>query len=231
MAASSPRILIVEDEDVLARGISEALTFQGFDCTVKGDGTSGLEAALRGHFDVMVLDIMLPEKSGFDVIAEMRAAGCPTPTIMLTAKGSEEDKVRGLELGADDYMTKPFAVRELVARVGAQFRRTLMDRGSGEKFSANGVAFDLGRLTVTRNGDEIPLTPREGDIVSYLRSKRGNIVTRDDFLLHVWKYPTANVQTRTVDNTLAALRKKVEENPARPDLILTVRGKGYRWGG
>ncbi len=139
--------------------------------------------------------------------------------------------MRGLELGADDYVTKPFAIAELVARVGAQVRRARMDRGDGETFASDGMTFDIGRLMAERGETVVHLTPREGEILTHLRSKRGNVVTRDEFLLEVWKYPTAKVQTRTVDNTLAALRRKIERDPAEPRIVETVRGKGYRWGG
>src|SRR5205085_908402 len=140
-------------------------------------------AARKGHYDVMLLDVMLPEVSGFDVIRSLRAEGNRTPTIILTAKGSEADRVKGLELGADDYVGKPFAISEVVARVGAQLRRARMDRGDGEAFEAHGVVFDLGRLLARRGAEEIPLTPREGEIVRHLRAKKGNIVTRDDVAL------------------------------------------------
>lgn len=231
MPESSPRVLIVEDEPMLAAGLAEALGFQGYACDIAPDGRDGLHKARRGHYDVMLLDIMLPYVSGFEVIETLRAEGDKTPTIILTAKGAEEDRVRGLELGADDYVTKPFAISELVARVAAQVRRARMDRGDGETFEAHGVHFDLGRLIATRGEEVLPLTPREGDILAHLRSKEGNVVTRDEFLLEVWKYSTANVQTRTVDNTLAALRRKIEQDPAAPRIVQTVRGKGYRWGG
>ncbi len=231
MPIEKPRILIVEDEPTLAQGIADALRFQGYECDVADDGEKGLSMARRGAYDVMLLDLMLPVKSGFEVMEALRQDGSRLPTIMLTAKGSEDDKVQGLELGADDYVTKPFAIRELVARVGAQVRRTRRERGDGEGFEIDGVTFDLGRLVGHRGEEEITLTPREGEILSYLRAHQGNVVTRDEFLLEVWKYPTASVETRTVDNTLAALRKKIETNPADPRIIVTVRGKGYRWGG
>jgi DNA-binding response OmpR family regulator len=230
VTTTAPRVLIVEDEESLATGLSEALAYQGYRCDVVGDGRAALEAARKAAYDVMILDIMLPEVSGFEVMETLRHEGSKIPTIMLTARGSEEDRVRGLELGADDYVTKPFAVAELVARVGAQVRRARMDRGDGETFEADRMTFDLGRLMVVRDGEEIELTPREGEILRYLRARQGNVVTRDDFLLEVWRYPTANVQTRTVDNTVAALRRKIERDPAHPAVVLTVRGKGYRWG-
>ncbi len=228
---NAPRGLIVEDEAPLAQGLADALRFQGYDCATAGDGRAGLDAARRGGFDVLLLDVMLPEISGFDVIRRLREEGSRLPTILVTAKGAEADRVKGLNLGADDYVTKPFALAEVIARVGAQVRRARMDRGDGESFEAHGVSFDLGRLLARRGEEEIPLTPREGEIVRHLRSKNGNVVTRDQFLLDVWGYRSAAVETRTVDNTLAALRRKIEADPAEPRLILTVRGKGYRWGG
>jgi DNA-binding response OmpR family regulator len=230
LTETSARVLIVEDEPVLAQGLAEALGYQGYDCDVVEDGAEALATARRRHYDVLLLDLMLPHVSGFEVIATLRKEGNKVPTIILTARGAEEDKVRGLDLGADDYVTKPFAVAELVARVAAQVRRTRLDRGDGEVFEADGMRFDLGRLTADREDQHLVLTPREGEIIAYLRSRTGNVVTRDEFLLEVWRYPTANVQTRTVDNTLAALRRKIERDPASPRIIQTVRGKGYRWG-
>ena len=230
MTKDQPRVLVVEDEPALAEGLAEALGFQGYDVDVADDGERGLDLAMRRGYDVMLLDVMLPRLDGFEVLRRLRAAGRTVPTILLTAKGAEEDRVRGLETGADDYVTKPFALRELVARVAAQIRRTRRERHEGDVFEADGMRFDLGRLVVQKDGEEIVLTPREGEIIAYLRSKQGNVVTREAFLLDVWRYPTATGETRTVDNTLAALRRKIEGS-AEPRLILTVRGKGYRWGG
>lgn len=231
MPAAAPRVLIVEDEPALARGLAEALRFQGYEVDLAEDGVAGYEAAKRGPVDVMILDVMLPGVSGFDVIRRLRGEGHRVPTIMLTARGAEADRVRGLEGGADDYVTKPFSLAEVIARVGAQLRRARMDRGDGERFACDGVEFDLGRLLAKRGEVEIPLTPREGEILRYLRSRAGNVVTRDEFLLKVWMYKSAAVETRTVDNTLAALRKKIERDAADPAIVLTVRGAGYRWGG
>jgi len=223
--------LVVEDEAPLARGLCDALGFQGYACDVAEDGRKAYEAAKKGRYDVVLLDLMLPEVSGLDVLRRLRAEGVTTPVIVLTAKGAEADRVKGLDLGADDYVAKPFALSELVARVAAQVRRARMDRGDGDVFEADGVTFDLGRMLAKRGPTEIPLTPREGDILRHLRSRRGNVVTRDEFLLQVWGYKSAAVETRTVDNTLAALRKKIERDAAEPAIVLTVRGKGYRWGG
>lgn len=231
MPLTAPKVLIVEDEPVLAEGLTDALAHHGYLVETAGDGSAGLERALHGAFDVLLLDLMLPRLSGFDVMQRLRQAGSKLPTIILTAKGAEEDRVRGLTLGADDYVTKPFSLPELLARVGAQVRRARMDRGDGEAFEAGGIRFDLGRLSAVRGAETILLTPREGEIVRHLRARTGNVVTREEFLLEVWKYPTARVETRTVDNTLAALRRKLEPDVVEPRLILTVRGLGYRWGG
>jgi two-component system response regulator RegX3 len=231
MPIDPPRVLVVEDEPTLAEGLSQALRYQGYLVDVVGDGREGLEAAQRGAYEVLLLDLMLPSLSGFDVIERLRKAGSRLPTIVLTAKGAEADRVRGLTLGADDYVTKPFSLPELLARVGAQVRRARMDRGDGESFEADGMRFDLGRLCATRGEQVLVLTPREGEILRHLRMRQGNVVTRDEFLLEVWKYGTTRVETRTVDNTLAALRRKIERDPAEPRIILTVRGLGYRWGG
>ncbi len=168
MDTIKPRVLVVEDEPTLAEGLAEALRFQGYECDVATDGAAGLAAARKGAYDVMLLDIMMPEMSGFEVIEALRSEGSKLPTIMLTAKGAEDDKVHGLELGADDYVTKPFAIRELIARVGAQVRRMRMGRGDGDTFVVDDVTFDLGRLIAHRGEEEIPLTPREGEILSYL---------------------------------------------------------------
>jgi two-component system response regulator RegX3 len=227
----TPRVLIVEDEAPLAGGLADALTFQGYACTIAPDGDTGYAAARSGAFEVMLLDVMLPGMSGFEVIRRLRAEANRLPTILLTAKGAEEDRVRGLTLGADDYVAKPFSLPEVIARVGAQVRRARMDRGDGERFSCDGADFDLGRLLARRGEQEIPLTPREGEILRHLRARAGNVVSREEFLLAVWQYKSAHVETRTVDNTLAALRKKIERDPAEPAVVLTVRGLGYRWGG
>jgi DNA-binding response OmpR family regulator len=227
----APRLLIVEDEAPLAKGLSDALRFQGYHCDVAADGRAGYDLAKRLRYDVLLLDVMLPEMSGFEIVERLRRDGNRTPAVFLTAKGAESDRVKGLNLGGDDYVTKPFSLAEVIARVGAHVRRSRLNRGDGEVFEVDGARFDLGRLVAVRGAEEIALTPREGEILLHLRSKGGNVVTRDEFLLQVWGYKCADVETRTVDNTLAALRKKIERDPAYPAIVLTVRGKGYRWGG
>ncbi|MEW6073287.1 MAG: response regulator transcription factor [Planctomycetota bacterium] len=224
------RILVVEDEEALALGIRDALIHSGYEAEVALDGPAALEELSTGRFDLVVLDIMLPGMSGLDVLRELRDSKQDIRVIVLTALADESDVVRGFELGADDYMAKPFSPRELAARVHAQFRRREMDTAPPPQLSLpGGIQVDLSRLEVHREGEVIPLTPREGDILAYLVQHRDRVVTREDLLLDVWHYRNANVETRTVDIHIVGLRRKVEPDPARPSLIQTVRGKGYRW--
>ena len=224
------RILVVEDEEALAFGIRDALVHTGYEVGVVHDGTSALDALEKNKFDLVVLDIMLPGMSGLDVLRKLRETQHGVRVVVLTALADESDVVRGFELGADDYMAKPFSPRELVARVSAQFRRREMDTAPPPQLDLpNGIGVDLARLEVHRDGKIVPLTPREGDILEYLVRHRDRVVTREDLLLDVWHYRNANVETRTVDIHIVGLRRKVEPDPANPTLIQTVRGKGYRW--
>lgn len=226
----SHRILVVEDEEALAIGIRDALEHAGHTVTVAHDGPSGLEQLRSGTPDLVVLDLMLPGMSGLDVLQNARKEGNRSRVLILTALADEEDLLRGFQAGADDYMKKPFSPRELLARIDAQFRRVEMDTAPPEMLELpGGIQVDLARLEVHRNGELIPLTPREGDILAYLIKHRERVVTREDLLLDVWHYQSANVETRTVDIHIVGLRRKVEPNPAEPTLIQTVRGKGYRW--
>jgi len=224
------RILVVEDEEALASGIRDALSHAGYEADIAHDGNGAMEKLSQDPFDLVVLDIMLPGKSGLDVLRELREARKDVRVVMLTALADEADVVRGFELGADDYMPKPFSPRELVARVNAQFRRRDMDSAPPPQLDLPGsIQVDLARLEVHRNGEVVPLTPREGDILEYLVRHRDRVVTREDLLLDVWHYRNANIETRTVDIHIVGLRRKIEPDPANPTLIQTVRGKGYRW--
>ncbi len=224
------RILVVEDEEALASGIRDALSHAGYEADIAHDGNGAMEKLNQDPFDLVVLDIMLPGKSGLDVLRELREARKDVRVVMLTALADEADVVRGFELGADDYMPKPFSPRELVARVNAQFRRRDMDSAPPPQLDLPGsIQVDLARLEVHRNGEVVPLTPREGDILEYLVRHRDRVVTREDLLLDVWHYRNANIETRTVDIHIVGLRRKIEPDPANPTLIQTVRGKGYRW--
>lgn len=224
------RILVVEDEEALAVGIRDAIEHAGYLVDVALDGNKALEIARGGDHDLIVLDLMLPGQSGIDVLKQLRADKHTVRVLVLTALADEEDLVKGFEAGADDYMKKPFSPRELLARIEAQFRRVKMETEPPQMLELPGdIRVDLARLEVHRDGTTVPLTPREGDILSYLIQHNDRVVTREDLLLDVWHYQSANVETRTVDIHIVGLRRKVEPEPSKPQLIQTVRGKGYRW--
>jgi two-component system, OmpR family, alkaline phosphatase synthesis response regulator PhoP len=214
------RVLVVEDEEALAYGVKDALEHAGFQVQVVHDGPTALDRIRTDQPDLVVLDLMLPGMGGLEILGTLRKERRDVRVVILTALASETDLIQGFELGADDYMKKPFSPRELVARVEAQFRRKEMDTAPPPRLELpTGISVDLARLEV----------PREGDILDYLIRNRHRVVTRDDLLLDVWHYRSANVETRTVDIHIVGLRRKVEPNPAEPTLIQTVRGKGYRW--
>lgn len=224
------RVLVVEDEEALAFGVQDALVHAGFQVQVVHDGPTALDRIRTDQPELIVLDLMLPGMGGLEILGILRKERRDVRVVILTALASESDLIQGFELGADDYMKKPFSPRELVARVEAQFRRREMDTAPPPRLELpNGINVDLSRLEVHRDGQVIQLTPREGDILDYLIRNRHRVVTRDDLLLDVWHYKSANVETRTVDIHIVGLRRKVEPNPAEPTLIQTVRGKGYRW--
>ncbi len=224
------RVLVVEDEQSLALGIRDALQHEGYAVDVVHDGIEALDAARRGEHDLIVLDIMLPGMNGLDVLRTLRRENRDVRTLILTARAEESEVIQGLDAGADDYMKKPFSPRELVARVSAQFRRREMDSSSSAKVELpGGTTVDLDRLEVLRDGEVVALTPREGDILRYLIEHRDRVVTRDDLLVDVWHYSNGKVETRTVDIHIVGLRRKIEPDPSSPQLIQTVRGRGYRW--
>ena len=229
-SSQTHRVLVVEDEESLALGVRDALEHAGFKVEVVHDGPSALDKIRADQPDLVVLDLMLPGMGGLEILGILRKERRPVRVVIVTALASEADLLKGFELGADDYVKKPFSPRELVARVEAQFRRKEMDTTPPPKLELPGdIQVDLARLEVHRDGQVIPLTPREGDILEYLIKNRTRVVTRDDLLLDVWHYRSANVETRTVDIHIVGLRRKVEPNPSEPTLIQTVRGKGYRW--
>ncbi|MEM1125554.1 MAG: response regulator transcription factor [Bacteroidota bacterium] len=223
----NPRILVVEDEPHMQQGLRDNLMFEGYDVDVAGDGRDGLERLRANAYDLVLLDVMLPHLSGFDVCRTMRAEGMHVPVIMLTAKGQEMDKVLGLELGADDYVTKPFSLRELLARVKAALRR----RGP------EGVKDDfvrIGRLRIDFEAHEaydgealVSLTHLELEVLRYMNARARHPVSREELLQHVWGYET-NPTTRTVDNFILKLRQKIETDPRQPRHLLTAHGIGYK---
>lgn len=229
-ASQVHRVLVVEDEEALALGMRDALQHAGFQVQVVHDGPTGLERIRAEEPDLVVLDLMLPGMGGLEILGQLRKERRDVRVVIVTALASEADLLKGFELGADDYVKKPFSPKELVARVEAQFRRREMEATPTPQLELpGGISVDLHRLEVHRDGQVLQLTPREGDILEYLIKNRNRVVTRDDLLLDVWHYKSANVETRTVDIHIVGLRRKVEPNPAEPTLIQTVRGKGYRW--
>jgi DNA-binding response OmpR family regulator len=222
------RILVVEDEPAVSRGVKDALSFNGYHVEVAADGEEGYRLASAEAFDLLILDLMLPRLSGFEVLRRLRHDEIHTPVLILTARGQEDDRVRGLDLGADDYVVKPFSVRELVSRVGAHLRRRTADAGTTGSVTLGRAEFDFVRRKVCCDGEAVNALPKEIDLARFLLENPGRVITRDELLLKVWEYPCAGLQTRTVDNYIMKLRHKVEPDPARPRLILTVRGKGYR---
>lgn len=221
------RILVVEDEASLREGIVDLLDGDGHQVTAVGDGAAGIEAGLRDPFDVIVLDLMLPKLDGMEVCRQLRAARPGMPILMLTARGSEDDKVRGLIEGADDYVTKPFSARELLARIRVLGRRA-QPTESLDEVQVDGAVIDLARMTVLRGTKRISLTPREVGIVRWLHRHQDRVVTRAELLEQVFGQ-RGDLQTRAVDMAIAVLRKKVEADPANPTLIVSVKGAGYAW--
>jgi DNA-binding response OmpR family regulator len=222
------RILVVEDEPSLREGISDLLRGDGHTITAVGDGVAGVETGLADVFDLVVLDLMLPRLDGIAVCRKLRSARPGLPILMLTARGSEDDKVRGLGEGADDYVTKPFSARELLARVRALGRRAPVAE-SLDELAVEGAVIDLARMVVTRGEQSTSLTPREVGIVRWLHRHKDRVVTRAELLEQVFGQ-RGDLQTRAVDMAIAVLRKKLERDPAKPELIVSVKGAGYAWG-
>jgi DNA-binding response OmpR family regulator len=221
------RILVVEDEASLRDGIVDLLSGDGHTVTAVGDGVAGVEAGLREPFELVVLDLMLPRLDGMEVCRRLRAARPGMPILMLTARGSEDDKVRGLIEGADDYVTKPFSARELLARVRVLGRRAPAGE-SLDEVQVDGAVIDLARMTVVRGDQRVALTPREVGIVRWLYRNKDRVVTRAELLEQVFGQ-RGDLQTRAVDMAIAVLRKKLEADPAKPTLIVSVKGAGYAW--
>jgi DNA-binding response OmpR family regulator len=220
------RILLVEDEPALARGLTDNFRDEGYDVRVVARGDQVMDAVRDDRPDLIVLDIMLPGRSGLDVLRDLRASGDPVPVLMLTAKGELVDRVVGLELGADDYLPKPFAVRELLARVRALLRRTALARPPDE-LTIGGVRFDFRALTATRPDGPCELTPHDILVLRVLSAHRGEVVRRVDIIEEVCGLDS-EATLRTVDNHVMALRRAIGDDPRRPRWLHTVRGEGYR---
>jgi two-component system, OmpR family, alkaline phosphatase synthesis response regulator PhoP len=225
----SKRILLVEDEAALRMTLSDRLESEGYQVECASDGQAGYETGLRSPGDLIILDVMLPRKNGFDVCRDLRKAGQVVPILMLTARGQVVDRVLGLKIGADDYLTKPFEMMELMARVEALLRRApyaQTEQNNVHEFGA--LRIDLRGTSVSRDGKIVPLSAREFQLLRYLVEHRGATLSRDVLLKEVWGY-NADAFTRTVDVHVASLRQKIEEDPKQPSLIITVLGLGYKF--
>lgn len=223
-------ILLIEDEKGLIITLTDRLVSEGFEVTSANDGKKGFDAAISVNFDLIILDVMLPKKNGYDVCRDLRQKGINTPILMLTAKGETIDKVLGLKLGADDYLTKPFEVIELLARVEALLRRSphQMNGSTAEAFRFGTVTIDFKRAEVVKDQKAVELSAMEFKLLQYLIENRGTVHSRDALLDAVWGYD-AMPTTRTVDVHIAWLRQKLEENPRHPQYIQTVHGFGYKF--
>ena len=223
------RILLVEDEPGLVLTLSDLLSAEGYEVETAADGPSGFSMARDATFDVIVLDVMLPGRNGFDLCKDLRQSGCDAAILMLTARTQVIDRVVGLKLGADDYLTKPFDPSELLARIEALLRRVRKENLTPvSRFQFGNVEVDFERGEVMKNGDRVYLAGKELRLLRYLIDHRQNVVSRDDLLRHVWSYQPS-VSSRTVDVHVAWLRQKLEDNPQMPRHLHTVRGVGYRF--
>jgi two-component system alkaline phosphatase synthesis response regulator PhoP len=223
------RLLVVEDEPALVMTLTDRLQAEGYEVESSADGDSALARAVQRPFDLILLDVMLPGLSGFEVCRRLRQSGIQTPILMLTARGQVADRVAGLQLGADDYLVKPFDMAELVARLQALLRRAAIPAASAvHEFGP--IRVDLRSAEVTRHGEPVPLSAREFELLRYLLEHRGALISREQLLQDVWGYQPA-LSTRTVDVHMAWLRQKLEDNPKNPRHLLTVRGLGYKFAG
>jgi DNA-binding response OmpR family regulator len=223
------KILIVEDEQRLREGLVDLLYAADHEVTAVGDGRSALEVGMADPFDLVLLDLMLPHVDGIEVCRRLRQARPTLPILMLTARGAEDDKVAGFAAGADDYVTKPFGVRELLARIDVFARRASSSPAEPEIIELDGCTMDLGRHQATRGSETIHLTAREVGILRWLERQNSRAVSRSELLERVWG-TSGDLQTRTVDMTIAKLRQKIERDPTEPKIVVTVTGAGYAWG-
>jgi DNA-binding response OmpR family regulator len=222
-------VLAIEDDPAILRGLSDNLRFEGYDVITASDGETGYQLQQDKKPDLIVLDLMLPRMNGLEFCRKLRADGIQTPILMLTARSEEPDRVLGLDMGADDYVTKPFSVRELMARVRALLRRSQQDQGAlPQELRFGDVQIDFRSYEARRNRQPIEMTRKEFAILRYLASRAGEVVSRDDLLNEVWgyeSYPTS----RTVDNHVAGLRAKLEDDSSKPEYLKTVHGVGYKF--
>ena len=222
------RILIIEDDPAILKGLNVALKEEHYEVQSETDGVFGYENARNHQFDMIILDLMLPGKNGQEICRDLRGDGITTPIIMLTSKKEEADKVLGLEIGADDYVTKPFSILELKARIRAQLRRGDLDNGKKDIYQFGGIEINFKKQTAIRNSKSIKLSAKEYEILQFFLEREGEVISRDMLLNEIWGYdifPT----TRTIDTFILNLRKKIEDDPSNPKHIITVHKSGYRF--
>ena len=222
------RILVVEDDAAILRGLRDNLAAESYEVITAADGAEGYRLSQEKNPDLIILDLMLPKLSGYEICRKLRDQGSHVPILMLTARGDEADRILGLDLGADDYVSKPFSVRELLARVRALLRRSDPQKAPVDQLTFGDVVVDFPQFEARKKGQPVEMTPKEFGVLRYLAARSGQVVQRQKLLEEVWgyeNYPT----TRTVDNHIASLRGKLEEDPAEPRHLLTVHGVGYKF--
>jgi DNA-binding response OmpR family regulator len=226
------QILTVEDDSAIRRGIVDALRFAGYRTLEAADGDMGMEMATKCDFDLLLLDLVLPKRDGFSILQQVRLLRPALPVIILTARGEEPERVRGLKDGADDYVVKPFSVKELLARVEAVLRRSAERPASLSEVQFHGGMIDINRREIRFNkkDERVELSEREVELVQYLANNPHRAISRDELLANVWRITPKGINTRTIDMHITRLREKLRDNPDNPAIILTVRGKGYMWG-
>jgi len=222
------RALVVEDDAAIRRGVCDMLRFHGFEVFEAADGDEGLEQASSAEVDIVLLDLILPGVLGLEILEQVRNSRPTLPIIIMTAKGEEADRIKGLKLGADDYVVKPFSIKELIARIEAVLRRSPERPTDVKKIDVPGAVVDLGRSEVKfKDGSRHELSEREVELLGYLARNRGRAISRDEILQRVWRIEPRGTDTRTIDMHIARLREKLRDDPAEPAIIMTVRGKGY----
>lgn len=222
------RILVVEDDRAIRRGIVDALVFAGYDVFEAGDGHTGMRTAVRAGYDLLLLDLVLPGPGGLEILAEVRTVKPTVPVIILTARGEEQDRVRGLKVGADDYVVKPFSIKELLARIEAVLRRSPERATDVKAVPFKGGNADMERREIRfKDGTRDELSDREIELLRYLAGNAGRAISREEILRRVWRLDPDGVETRAVDMVVARLREKLRDDPDDPKIIATVRGRGY----
>ena len=222
------KILVIEDDPSISKGLAENLEHEHYKVISADDGEKGCKMAKRENPDLIVLDIMLPSKNGYEICRELRKENIPIPIIMLTGKGEEADKVLGLELGADDYVTKPFSVRELLARVRAVLRRKFEAEHDISEYSFGDVYVDFKKMEASKGKKQLKMSAKEFEILKFFIKREGQVVSRNALLDEVWGYEVYPT-TRTVDNYILCVRKKIEDHPSKPKHLLTVHTAGYKF--